>query len=129
MPTSSNRDFFSLNHELPRTSPRFQCTGLVLPLRQCPCSWWYVITQGLRMLRQVDQRRNQVPALQLIRVLHHADAVIPISCSSCLVVTVEVPNLGLLICRSTRRIDDSVLPVIDDLFSQFDVILHLLPIK
>ena len=25
------------------------------------------------MLRQVDQRRNQVPALQLIRVLHHAN--------------------------------------------------------
>src|SRR5574343_51848 len=122
-------DLFSLDHDLPTTSSCFNGTRLVLPLRQCSGSWWYVITQGLRMLRQVDQRRNQVPALQLIRVLHHADAVIPISCSSCLVVTVEVPNLGLLICRSTRRIDDSVLPVIDDLFSQFDVILHLLPIK
>ena len=86
---------FSLDHDLPRTAACFQCPRLVLSFGQCSRSWWYVIPQGLRMLRQVDQRRNQVPALQLIRVLHHADAVVPIAPD----IAVAKPGLDLLIDR------------------------------
>lgn len=66
-------NLFPLNQVLTWASSGFQCMLLVLSLGQCSCSWWYVITQGLRVLRQVDQRRNHVPALQSFEGICHAN--------------------------------------------------------
>lgn len=66
MHASLYRNLFSPDHELPRTAALFWGAGNMLPLGQCSRSKRYVITQGLRAFSLVGQRRNHVPALQLI---------------------------------------------------------------
>ena len=76
--TSRNGDLFTLNHDLARTASSLKHTRLVLSLGQCSRPRRYIVTQALGTFRQIKHCRDHVPALQFVRLLHHANAVVPV---------------------------------------------------